>query len=265
MENKKYKLLAVDIDGTLLNNKKELTEENKKYIDLAIENGAIFAISTGRAYVTAKRYFEMFGQNIPLILYNGSLVCMSRTEEVIFNVLMPNEIVNQVIEILENQDITYCFWADDKVYFNKFDSHMEYYKKSTGCSPILYKKDMQKVENVVKFVCFDTPEVLQNLQENILNIVDGINYFKSMPTFLEIVPVGIDKARAVEKLSERFNISKEDVIAIGDGENDISMIRWAGLGVAMENANVNVKSNADIITKSNEDSGVAEVIKKYVL
>ena len=265
METKKYKLLAVDIDGTLLNNKKELTEENKKYIDLAISSGAIFAISTGRAYVTAKRYFEMFEQNIPLILYNGSLVCMSRTEEVIFNVLMPNELANQVIDILEENNITYCFWSEDKVYFNKFDEHMEYYKKSTGCSPILFDKNNKKVENVVKFVCFDTPQVLENLQQNVLNVVDGINYFKSMPTFLEVVPVGIDKARAVAKLSERFNISQEDVIAIGDGENDISMICWAGLGVAMENANSNVKNSADIITKSNEDSGVAEVIKKYVL
>lgn len=263
--DRKYKLIAVDIDGTLLNNKKELTLNNKRTIEEAMDAGAIFAISTGRAYITAKKYFEVFNRNIPLILYNGGLVCMSETKEVIFSALLPNDLCYKIIDIIEENNGTFCFWCGDDVYFNHLDSHAEYYHQVTGINPKLYDRSNHVIDNVIKFIWFDSVEKLQFAQEKVLNNVDGINYFKSQKTFLEIVPSQISKATALSKLAERYNIKQEDVIAIGDGENDLPMLKWAGLGVAMENANDIVKNGSDVITSSNEEDGVAEAIKKYVL
>ena len=95
--------------------------------------------------------------------------------------------------------------------------------------------------------------------------VDGINYFKSNPNFLEIVPTNVSKGNTLKVLIEQLEIKQDEVIAIGDDENDISMIRFAGLGVAMENAKESVKEIADYITSSNEENGVGKVINKFML
>ena len=103
------------------------------------------------------------------------------------------------------------------------------------------------------------------VKKEILSNVEGINYFKSQSEILEIVPVGVSKGATLQKLTELLGVEQGDVIAIGDDENDISMIKFAGLGVAMGNARETVKASADYVTLTNDENGVGEVIKKFML
>lgn len=261
-----FKMIAIDIDGTLLNNDKKILFETKQDIIKAYDKGIIICICTGRAYPAAKRYVDELGLDIPLILYNGSRILMNNGAEIIFNKTIDKEVSNSVFDIINMNDGTFCFWKEDTLYFNKNNEYTAYYEKLTGIKPtIIIDYDESIFTNINKFLWFDTPENLMFIKNNILNNVAGIDCFKSQNYILEIVPTGINKGEAIKFLANYYNIDISEVIAIGDDENDISMIMAAGLGVAMKNAKDCVKEVADYISSSNEENGVGKVINKFIL
>ena len=263
---KTFKLFAIDIDGTLITNNKKILAETKQDIIKAYKKGVIICICTGRAYPAAKRYIDELDLDIPLILYNGSRIIMNNGKEIVFNKTIDKEVSNGVFDIINMNDGTCCFWKDDTLYFNKNDEYTAYYEKLTGIKPAIIKDyDESLFTNINKFLWFDTPENLQFIKNNILNNVAGIDCFKSQNNILEIVPKGINKGEAIKFLANYYNIDISEVIAVGDDENDISMIMAAGLGVAMGNARSCVKEVADYITLSNEENGVGKVINKFIL
>lgn len=262
----KYKFIAIDIDGTLLNDERKILDETKNNIISAQENDVIICICTGRGYPAAKRYVDELNINIPLILYNGSRVRMSMDSTLIYNHVLDKDVAKEVYEIIEQNNGTCCFWADDKLYFNKKDKYAIYYENLTTIKPNIIEKVTEDLfNNINKFIWFDSSENLEVIQKEILNTIKGINYFKSQTEILEIVPNGVSKGMTLKALSESFGIKQSEVIAIGDDENDISMIEFAGLGVAMGNAKAKVKETANYITLTNNENGVGEVIKKFIL
>ena len=261
-----FKMIAIDIDGTLLNNDKKILFETKQDIIKAYDKGIIICICTGRAYPAAKRYVDELGLDIPLILYNGSRILMNNGAEIIFNKTIDKEVSNGVFDIINMNDGTCCFWKEDTLYFNKNNEYTVYYENLTGIKPtIINDYDESLFDNINKFIWFDTPQNLEFIKNNILNNVVGIDCFKSQSHILEIVPKDVNKGEAIKILSSYYNIDISGVIAIGDDENDVSMIIAAGLGVAMGNAKVCVKEVADYITLSNEENGVGKVINEFIL
>ena len=261
-----FKMIAIDIDGTLLNNDKKILFETKQDIIKAYDKGIIICICTGRAYPAAKRYVDELGLDIPLILYNGSRILMNNGAEIIFNKTIDKEVSNGVFDIINMNDGTCCFWKEDTLYFNKNNEYTVYYENLTGIKPtIINDYDETLFDNINKFIWFDTPQNLEFIKNNILNNVVGIDCFKSQSHILEIVPKDVNKGEAIKILSSYYNIDISGVIAIGDDENDVSMIIAAGLGVAMGNAKVCVKEVADYITLSNEENGVGKVINEFIL
>jgi Cof subfamily protein (haloacid dehalogenase superfamily) len=262
----KFKMIAIDIDGTLLNKDKKILFETKQDIKEAYNKGVIICICTGRAYPATKKYVDELGLDIPLILYNGSRIIMNNGEKIIFNKTIDKEVSNGVFDIINMNDGTCCFWKEDTLYFNKNNEYTVYYENLTGIKPtIINDYDENLFTNINKFLWFDTPENLEFIKNNILNNVVGIDCFKSQNNILEIVPKGINKGEAIKFLANYYNIDISEVIAVGDDENDISMIMAAGLGVAMENAKDCVKEAADFITLSNEENGVGKVICEFML
>lgn len=262
---KKYKLIAIDIDGTLLTNDKKLLEETKKDIKDAHDRGKVICICTGRGYPACKRYIDELDINIPLILYNGSRIRMSKDPKVLFNQVIDELVAKHVYEIINRNNGTCCFWKEDTLYFNKNDKYAVYYENLTKVKPNFISdipNDLFK--NINKFIWFGDSDFLEVVQKEILKGVIGIDYFKSNTELLEIVPTNVNKGNTLKFLGESLNIKQEEIIAVGDEANDLSMILFAGLGVAMGNAKDIVKENADYITLSNEENGVGEVIKKFM-
>lgn len=262
----KYKLIAIDIDGTLLNGSKKILDETKEDIIKAYNKGVIICICTGRGYPAAKRYIDELNLNIPLILYNGSRIRMSNNSVLLHNRIIDSNVSKNVYDIINKNNGTCCFWREDKLYFNKNDEYTEYYENLTTVKPNVIDKISDELSRSInKFLWFDTPERLEYIKKHILNDVTGIDCFKSQSHILEIVPTNVNKGEAVRLLANYYSISLDSVIAIGDDENDIPMIKVAGLGVAMGNAKSIVKDIADYVTTSNEENGVGEVIKKFIL
>ena len=263
---KKYKLVAIDMDGTLLTNDKQILFETKKDLLEAYNKDTIICISTGRAFPAIKKYVDELEINIPLILYNGSRVRMSQESTLLFNRVIDLEAAKKVYEIISDKNGTCCFWRNDVCYFNKNNEYTDYYHKLTTIKPIVIDETNDELlTGINKFIWFGTVEMLDIVQKEYLFGVEGINYFKSHSNLLEIVPTNVSKGNTLEQLIKKFGISREEVIAIGDDENDISMIKFAGLGIAMKNAKDSVKKVADYVTDTNEENGVGKAINKFIL
>lgn len=263
----KYKLLAVDVDGTLLNSNKEITPNTKARIHETIEKGVIFTISSGRPVQGVQLIINKLEVDIPVITYNGAMVITGESRKVIYSCTMKNEDVIQVERFGRERNTTIAIWSDNQLFVNRADERAAKYSELSGTEAKLYKNvEEVLVKGVNKILWYDEVERINAFQEELKNIINPtINFHTSQPFFLEFVDVNASKAIALEKLGKFYGINREEMIAVGDGFNDLSMIEYAGLGVAMENAPLEIKQAADFVTRSNDNDGVAFVIEKFIL
>ncbi len=244
----KYKLLAVDVDGTLLNSRREITMLTKQSIQKAIEKGIVFTICSGRPVQGVKLITDMLEIDIPVITYNGAMVIVD--DKVIFSCTMQKEDVLHIERLGQEWGTTIAIWAGNRLFVNKLNERALKYAQISGVSPQIYT-DVERINGF----------------ERRLNglLSPSVNVHTSQPIFLEFVDRNVSKAVALEKMGEHYGIRREEMIAVGDGFNDLAMIEYAGLGVAMGNAPEEVKNAADYITFSNDEDGVAKVIEVFVL
>lgn len=262
-----YKLIAVDLDDTLLKDDLTISDINKKAIKQAIEKGIIFTIATGRVTSAAIKYAKELNLQVPIITYQGASIYDINKDEEIHSNFLKFDKACRIIELAEKNNIHCNIYDEENVYVNKENKWSEYYRKlSKGLN-------MKVVENLKTLELTTTPKlILIDEVENINNIrtmveelaLDDINIFTSKPNFLEITSKKATKKDALEYLASMYDIKREDIIAIGDSFNDLSMIDWAGLGVCMENGKQHIKEKANYITATNEENGVAKVIKEFI-
>ncbi|MGO4269225.1 Cof-type HAD-IIB family hydrolase [Paenibacillus sp. TAF58] len=241
-----YKLLALDMDGTLLDDDKKISVENREAIQEATKAGKIVIMSTGRGAVSAMPYIQELGLTSPLVVVNGSEVWESPSK-LLKRTLLPVETVRNLHRLAQTYD---CWWWAYSVQgvFNRESETMDI--------------DSQEW---LKFGYYT--ENMEKLQQ-IRDIVEGwgtLEITNSHPSNIELNPLGISKASGVETVCQLLGISMSEVIAMGDSENDIAMIREVGLGVAMGNAQDEVKRIADITTVTNNEHAIAKVIRTYML
>ena len=220
-----YKLLVLDLDGTLTNSKKEITPFTRETLLQAQEKGLHLVLASGRptyGIVPLAEELNMKQYGGFILSFNGGKVIDLMTDKVLFEQALPPDIV--------------------PVLYNR--------SKEAGLAILSYNG---------KYILSEHPEKLRQ------ELGKRINVYRSEAFYLELVPKGIDKAASLSRLLERTRIKQEEVIAIGDGFNDVSMIRFAGLGVAMANAQPPVKANADRITQyTNDEDGVARFIQELL-
>ncbi len=246
----KYKLISCDLDGTLLDDNKEISINTIKKINDLINEGYIFVIATGRPYTGTIRYLKLFSNDNPVILYNGSVIKINN-ETISFS--LSDESAKRIIDLINSKNGTYIYWKDEVPYVNRIDDYINDYVK---ISKVMPKIDNRDYHNVTKIIWFNEHNELLKYEKELFNDILDINHFTSQPTYLEFVSNKASKGKALKYICDKLNIKKENVIAFGDGNNDIEMLKYAGLGIAMENASENVKDNAKYITKSNNDEGV---------
>jgi len=263
----KYKLIAADIDGTLVNNKREITPRTKEKIHEAINKGVIFAICSGRPIQGVQLITRQLEADVPVITYNGAMVITGESRKIIYSCTMRKEDALQVERLGRERNTTIAIWADNQLYVNRMDERAAQYSELSGTEPVLYENVEELIEKGInKILWYDEVDRINEFLKELQGKLNpSVNFHTSQPFFLEFVDINASKAIALEKLGEYYGIKREEMIAIGDGFNDLSMIEYAGLGVAMENAPFEIKEAADFVTLSNENDGVAYVIEKFIL
>lgn len=268
----KHKILVLDIDGTLTNSKKEITPATRKAIYALQENGGIAAIATGRPtsgtnwLIDELRLREYNGL---IISYNGARIVRPATGEILYNHPFPKQFLPQIVTYAGEHEvglITYdC--QDNVITASRVDQYMELESRINNLKIIQVPDLVEAVTFPInKCLISGEPDLLAPLTEELAKRYYGVlNIYRSEPFFLEIMPPAIDKAHALERLLPSLGISREECICCGDGYNDITMLRFAGVGVAMGNAQKEVKESADVITLTNDEDGLVPIIEKYFL
>lgn len=259
----KYKLVASDIDGTLLNDKNEITPAVRQAIEAAQEHGTIFTLSTGRSLKGIGLYLELLKDDSPVIICNGAIIIKASSAEVIFKAEMPRSAADIIIEKGVDEGAVVAVWTDGLLYStDTHSSYSEFYKALSNIEtlPVSELPD----SDVTKIVWLLPQDRVSFLQDNYVP-PEGVQSRSSGPHYLEFFSVDAGKDKALRFLAEHLGINVSETIAIGDNYNDIDMLRAAGLGIAMENAPDEVKKAAGHITASNNEDGVARAIERFVL
>lgn len=273
-----YKMVCIDMDGTLLGKGKKISEENKKAIKKVHEKGIEIVVSTGRIYNNAEYYSRILGVDSPVIAANGAIVRDKINNKVIYENPINNDKCSKLIDLLFEMKMFFHFYTKDEIYSNGLVTDLAtkiYMKKQRGYDELKIKyhviknkkewKDIFKNNNneINKCIAMTlNPKKMIKFKEK-LKTIKGIVYFGSGLRSVEINNAGVSKGNAVKALAEYYGIKREEIVAIGDNENDLSMIEYAGVGVAMGNAIDSLKDIADYITSSNKENGVAKALEKF--
>lgn len=280
MLKKNIKLICIDMDGTLLNSNHEVSERNKKALKKASELGVNIAITTGRLFCSARYYSDLIGIDTPVIASNGSYIKNKFNDTAILENPMPKNVAIEIYNIVKKHGLTVNFNSWDTLIREDFipENHAYYIMnqdlpeekrvKFLVCEDIIPTiEDFQG--NILKGIVFEEGENKDNLwaaKEELKNTFDDkLHVVSSGDNNFEVMMGNSSKGNAVAYLAESLGIKPEEVMCIGDSENDISMIKYAGVGVAMGNALDIVKEVADYITDTNNNSGVGKAIETFVL
>lgn len=266
----KYKLLVLDIDGTVTNSKKEVTEKTRKAVIALQEKGVRVAIASGRpakgVYGVAKELeLDRFGSYI--LPFNGARIIDFQTKECVYAKTLPLHLPARLWRDAKENGIGIITYKDEEIISGtEPDKYMEIEAKINDL-PVHYYKNFGTYVDFPVNKCLMTgdPLDLEALEPQLARkYMHEAQVFRSEPYFLEITPKNVDKAYCLRHLLEILGLEREEMVCCGDGFNDVSMIQYAGLGVAMANAQEKVKEVADYITEQDNDhDGIAEVIEKF--
>lgn len=273
----KYKLIAIDMDGTLLSNKHEIPEFNKEMIKKATQAGVKIAITTGRLFASARKYSDVIGVETPIISSNGAYIREKDREEVIYESNLSKKQFDEVLSVVRKYGFTVYMNTSDTVISENVVPDDHAYKlvnnelddawKIKFVEGRRFEETYEEFSNdILKFICIEERENMDELMKakEELSKFEDLEVVSSWENNFEIMPAGTSKGTAVQRLAEILGIKQEEVICIGDSENDLSMIKYAGLGVAMGNAIDIVKENADYVTDTNSNAGVGKMIAKFI-
>ncbi|WP_234118843.1 Cof-type HAD-IIB family hydrolase [Clostridium hydrogenum] len=276
----KIKVIILDIDGTLTNNKKVITPKTKAALIKAQELGIILILASGRptsGLMDFAKELKMDENHGLLVSFNGSKVVDCETNKVLFNETMNVEQGQAVLEHMKKFDVIPMVVKDDYMYVNDVYNNMIDYKgepfniiKYEGRNnkfKLCEKDDLATFADypLNKILTAGTPEYLETHYKEMMEpFKDSLSCMFTADFFFEFTAKGIDKAKALDSVLIPMGYKKEEMIAFGDGHNDASMVKYAGTGVAMANAVDALKDVADEVTLSNEEDGIAYTLSKYL-
>lgn len=265
----KYKIICCDLDDTLLDNDGNISEEIKKSVARFVDAGGKFTIVTGRMTAGARPVAAELDLHGELITYQGSVVTDIDTGIVLDSISIPWEQAAEIGRYLESRSVYYQTYEGDEFITEKANIYTVYYGRISHAE---FRETKIKLSDYItetrlsppKLLIMEPEEVVPALEEELKEKFGHMFRINtSKPFLIEIIPKEMNKAVAVERLGKKYNVKKEEIICIGDSENDLPMIQYAGLGVAVANASDLVKRYADVIAPSNQENGVAWTIDNY--
>ena len=258
-----YKLVAVDLDRTLLHTDGTISEYTRNMIQKCLKNGMGFTLATGRMYCSALPFAKSLDLKLPLITYQGALV-KDIDGSVISALHLDHDLALQVEEYLRQTGTHYTIYSDENMYFSTFGQRFLDYAHHIGVKPQMVPQRMGSLP-VTQFGVFAEPETIRIVKRQIDSVFGGkVRTVVSGGHFLEICHPLAKKSHGLKQLAKRMGISPSEIVAVGDNNNDLDMIAYAGLGVAVDNALPAVKEVANYVTTSNDDDGVANLLEKIL-
>lgn len=270
LKSMKKKVLILDIDGTLTNSRKEITLKTLEALLDIQERGHTVVIASGRPthgvkWISDSLQLDKFGGYV--LCFNGARITNVKTEEIVHQQTFPRECIAPLWKYAKEHDMGMVTYEEDTVIAGtRIDEHMRF---EAG----LNHMELKQVENFTSYVDFDVNkclftadvDVAPKLEQEMASKYEGsLSIYRSEPFFIEAMPPGVDKAASLQHLFARLGVDRADTVACGDGFNDISMLRYAGVGAAMANAQEAVKEAADMVTRyTNDEDGLLEVVEKY--
>ena len=258
------RLIATDLDGTLLNNEHKISDYNKKVISAVNEKGIKVILSTGRPTSAATKFLDDLNIETDMISFNGAMIT-DRKGNILYENNLESSIGKELIEIAKKYKIYYQGFLGERWNLSDAKSKwLDFYISIAKINNYIVGFDNIKDFSFSKFMFIGENEILKEIAEELdKKLKDKVYYAFSRPVYLEVHSPKVSKANALCFLLNKYDIKKENVMAFGDNNNDIEMLEIAGISVAVDNAENALKEKAKYITKSNIENGVGYFINKY--
>ena len=264
-----FRAIALDLDGTLTNHDKVVTPRTRQALLKAQELGTVIILASGRptyGIVPVAECLELEKRGGYILSYNGGNIVNAKTGEKLFSQFLPDAVIPILYKYAKEKNHALLGYAGNEIITEMPDD--QYVKEESRIN----KMNIRKVDNLLdalephptKLLMTGAPTDMIKAEEELVEILgEKMDIFRSAPFFLELVPKGIDKAQSLLRLLSKINLTPADLMAFGDGYNDLSMLKLAGVGVAMANAAPEVRADADYVTLSNEEDGVAKALLHF--
>ena len=264
-----FRAIALDLDGTLTNHDKVVTPRTRQALLQAESKGTVIILASGRptyGIVPVAECLELEKRGGYILSYNGGNIVNAKTGEKLFSQFLPDAVIPILYKYAKEKNHALLGYAGNEIITEMPDD--QYVKEESRIN----KMNIRKVDNLLdalephptKLLMTGDPTDMLKAEEELVEILgEKMDIFRSAPFFLELVPKGIDKAQSLLRLLSKINLTPADLMAFGDGYNDLSMLKLAGVGVAMANAAPEVRADADYVTLSNEEDGVAEALLHF--
>ena len=275
---KKIKAVAIDIDGTLINDKSLCTERTEKAVKDLIKTGREVYIVTGRAITTAMAFAKQVAIPRYMINYNGGAVWNVELQKREFEQTISPQAGKDILKFIRNYNVMALLYSDDQYYYENENEYLKQYLNRVTIQGHKLSLDELPEGSFQKFFIMGDDDDIQNLYKEVVRLCsDEISVFLTTPGMhnlahpdtparcIEIMAYGVNKGNTLKTLLASQNISMDEVVSFGDDTNDIEMLQMSGWGVAMNNARPSVKDAARVETLSHKDDGVAYFIEKYLL
>ncbi|SHG53467.1 hypothetical protein SAMN02745221_00424 [Thermosyntropha lipolytica DSM 11003] len=264
----RIKLVAIDLDDTLLDSRRRISPKTAELIKKVRKQGVLVTLATGRMYSSALFYARLLKIELPLITYQGALVKNSGSGEVLYYKPVEPEKAGEIVDFFKANGVHYNAYLDDNLYMERLTREGRDYAELAGIEakvvPDLAWQVKKQGSLKIMGISYAEPKILELEKELKSRYGETLNITRSKPYFLEVMHKKANKAEALKVVAAYYGIEREEVLAIGDSYNDIEMLKWAGLGVAMGNAPQEVKEAADWVTLSHDEEGVAYALQRWI-
>lgn len=260
-------MLVLDMDDTLLTDDHTISNENKEMLALAKEKGVHIVLASGRPTPAMVNYARELGlDNSYMISYNGAVITDLKEDKVIFEQMLTQEQIHELYDYSVKSKTDIITYLDGKVVSETNSKYIDIELNITGLEHNKVASFTEAVQTAaVKCILLEEPSYLKEVEKDLKVTMAHLSVSMSKPFFLEVAQHGIDKAASIKIIAEKLGILQSEIIAVGNAGNDLTMIEYAGLGVWVANVTPELKDKADVIVASNNDHGVAEVIKRFIL